>query len=312
MKRILLGFMLMLSASVAFGQVNINRPQKWFDIIAAAGDVTPTELAASQNNYNPTSLGTSNVLRLTAGAAYNITGLAGGSDGRLIFIYNAGSFTITLKDNSGSSSAANRFALSADIAIPTDEGVLLIYDGTASLWRCVYTSQSGGVVASTQITDFAEAVDDRVNTLVTDGDGITTTYNDGAGTLEFAYNLKGEELIGTLTSADLNVDTDQSITINATNYIITKIVFTNASVDLTASATAGGIYTAATKGGIDIVAATQGYTGLTAATKYISATLEAEAGTDRFTGGTIYLSLTTPHGVAATADVYVYGYVIAR
>jgi hypothetical protein len=36
-------------------------------------------------------------------------------------------------------------------------------------------------IPSTQVTDFAEAVDDRVNALLVDGDGITGTYNDGAG-----------------------------------------------------------------------------------------------------------------------------------
>lgn len=37
--------------------------------------------------------------------------------------------------------------------------------------------------ASTDITDFAEAVDDQVNTLIVAGTGITKTYDDGAGTL---------------------------------------------------------------------------------------------------------------------------------
>ena len=40
--------------------------------------------------------------------------------------------------------------------------------------------------ASTDITDFAEAVDDQVNTLIVAGTGITKTYNDGAGTLTLA------------------------------------------------------------------------------------------------------------------------------
>jgi hypothetical protein len=40
--------------------------------------------------------------------------------------------------------------------------------------------------ASTSITDFAEAVDDRVNTLLTAGSNITLTYNDAANTLTIA------------------------------------------------------------------------------------------------------------------------------
>lgn len=38
-------------------------------------------------------------------------------------------------------------------------------------------------IPSTAVTDFAEAVDDRVNALLVAGTGITLTYNDGAGTL---------------------------------------------------------------------------------------------------------------------------------
>ena len=37
-------------------------------------------------------------------------------------------------------------------------------------------------IPASQVTDFSEAVDDRVNALIVDGDGITGTYNDGAGT----------------------------------------------------------------------------------------------------------------------------------
>ena len=36
-------------------------------------------------------------------------------------------------------------------------------------------------IPASQVTDFSEAVDDRVNALLVDGDGITGTYNDAAG-----------------------------------------------------------------------------------------------------------------------------------
>ena len=40
-------------------------------------------------------------------------------------------------------------------------------------------------IPASQVTDFSEAVDDRVATLVVAGTNMTVTYNDGAGTLTF-------------------------------------------------------------------------------------------------------------------------------
>jgi hypothetical protein len=71
--------------------------------------------------------------------------------------------------------------------------------------------------------------------------------------------------------------------------------------------TAGGVYTAAAKGGTAIVAAAQLYVALTAAAKFLDLTLAAILGTDVRTESLLYLSLTTGQGVAATADIYIYG-----
>jgi len=102
-----------------------------------SGDITPTTIGANQNDYSPTGWSTCSVARLSASAAYDITGLTNGTDGRIAYLVNVGSFNITLKNASGSSSAANRFAIAADIVIVPDGGVTLIYDSTSSLWRCV-------------------------------------------------------------------------------------------------------------------------------------------------------------------------------
>jgi hypothetical protein len=105
-------------------------------------------------------------------------------------------------------------------------------------------------------------------------------------------------------SADFNVTTDQPIAINlpsgASAYHITRIIVTNASVSMTTAA--GGVYTAASKGGTAIVAAAQVYSALTTNAKILVLTL---ANSDRRTESTLYFSLTTGHGSAATADIYV-------
>lgn len=114
-------------------------------------------------------------------------------------------------------------------------------------------------------------------------------------------------LIASITSANMNIDTDQALTmaLTPTKYIIRKIVATNASTSLTTAV--GGIYTGAGKTGVTIVANTQVYSALSAAAKFVDLTLAAGVTADVATAATIFLSLTTPQGGAATADLYVFG-----
>ena len=115
-------------------------------------------------------------------------------------------------------------------------------------------------------------------------------------------------LLGAIKSANFNDTGDQAIPIPYAKYIIRQVVVTNASTSLTLAA--GGVYSATSKGGTTIVAAAQVYTALTAASKWIDLTLAAGPTTDTLTSATIYLSLTTGQGGAATADCYVYGDVL--
>lgn len=117
-------------------------------------------------------------------------------------------------------------------------------------------------------------------------------------------------LIGKLIGANMNVTTDNIVplTDQAGLFIFDRIIVTNPSISLTTAA--GGVYTAASKGGTALVAAGQVYTALTAAAKFAALTLANSALTDVFDSSvqtSIYLNLTTAQGAAATADVYVYG-----
>lgn len=114
-------------------------------------------------------------------------------------------------------------------------------------------------------------------------------------------------LLASLTGANFNSTADQSMTIQTgvTRYVIRRIIVDNASINLTTAA--GGIYTQAAKAGTAIVAAAQVYTALTTSAKFKDLTLEAVIATDILTATTIYLSLTTAQGAAATANVWVFG-----
>ena len=105
---------------------------------------SPSGYTANQDNLVLTG---SAFQRLSGTAARDITGIAppsGGShvDGRMMRIYNVGSFNLTLKHNSTSSTAANRFFCiqSVDIILSANDFAELIYDSTnngsgAAGWR---------------------------------------------------------------------------------------------------------------------------------------------------------------------------------
>jgi len=108
------------------------------------GAITPTSIGANQNNYDPTGLSTATFLRLSSSGSYNITGLAGGTSGRVVIIHNIGANNLTLKDESASSTAANRFALPStdDFVLWPDQTVILHYDATTTRWRVIGCSRT--------------------------------------------------------------------------------------------------------------------------------------------------------------------------
>lgn len=104
----------------------------------ADGVLTPSQITANQNDYNPTSLSTSHILRLSSDATRIITGLAGGVAGRVVILFNVGSFALHLANDDAGSAAANRIMVGPNtMAIAPNESVRLWYDGTSSRWRVV-------------------------------------------------------------------------------------------------------------------------------------------------------------------------------
>ena len=79
------------------------------EAITLSGDISPAQITSDQDDYAPTGVLDRKRAALNTDASRNITGLAGGPDGRTVFIHNVGSFSIILKDESASSTAANRF-----------------------------------------------------------------------------------------------------------------------------------------------------------------------------------------------------------
>lgn len=105
---------------------------------------SPAQITANQNDY---SLGTnrSKYIRLTSNGVWDVTGLTIPSDGlgntqvagQEHVLVNVGANGIILKNQSASSSAANRFLCStgADITLNANEAADIFYDATTQRWR---------------------------------------------------------------------------------------------------------------------------------------------------------------------------------
>ena len=105
--------------------------------IAQSAVISPPSFAVNQNNYNPTSLQTASVLRLTATANSNITGITAPDTARWkkLIIFNISASNITLTDADAGSLAANRFNFNGNKILNENEGFVLLYDQTSQRWR---------------------------------------------------------------------------------------------------------------------------------------------------------------------------------
>jgi hypothetical protein len=107
---------------------------------AIRGDIT-INITADQNDWAPVGLESASVIRLSSDAARTLTGLTGGSDGRIIYLENINTVSrvITITHEGAGSAAANRFSTPGQNTIGIDRGmgIMLKYDATDSRWRIV-------------------------------------------------------------------------------------------------------------------------------------------------------------------------------
>lgn len=111
-------------------------------------DLTVTD-STNQNDYSPTGWNDADPNKATAicisgSASIKITGLAGGTDGRVAIIENQSSdHIIILEDDSASSLAANRFNFRNPVFLLPNGSITLLYDTTHQKWEPI--GSSGGI-----------------------------------------------------------------------------------------------------------------------------------------------------------------------
>jgi hypothetical protein len=98
---------------------------------------SPAEIQANQDNY---AIGSYSVLRLSSNGSYNITGFAGGVQGKFLYVINVNALgsgrNLTLKHDV-TSTAANRIYTQGgtDCVLAPFAVALLWYDSTSQRWR---------------------------------------------------------------------------------------------------------------------------------------------------------------------------------
>ena len=116
---------------------------KWTDSGGNKQRVSPVQAAftAANGNNNNCGVGEATFLRITGpSAAFTITGIAGGTPGRRLVIYNSTAQNMSITDEDAASTAANRIS-TMDGATHTTAGegaALLEYDATAARWVLVH------------------------------------------------------------------------------------------------------------------------------------------------------------------------------
>ena len=234
-------------------------------------------------------------VRLPVGAANTVLGSDGTDPGWTQVDLTAAVTGILPVANGGTASATAAAARTAlGLAIGTD---VQAYNALLAALATLAPTVADTLVYTTGVnTVTTAALTAFARTLLDDADAAAARATLGV--------LGKTGLLGSVTGVNLNVGaTDTPITMVSANYIVTSVIVTNASINLT-TATAGVFNAAA---GVGALAADQVLTALTASTKFLDATLGGVALTDLQTAATLYARCGTPQGAAATADFYVFG-----
>ena len=229
LKRFLFSLLTIINGSLYAQNIGVKTvsPQTVLDVNGSVAMREGTALAIINGTNNNVVIDTMSFYRITAPTAvFNITGFTNGSDGRLLTIINVTNFTLTLRHQSVTSTAANRINTGgSDLLIPSNGVVSLIYNATLTNW--VVTSSQGVVptynnVATGLLTDSVVTINNGVlgksgpQTYISNyawsllGNGGTTAGTNFIGTTDaqsLVFKTNNTEAMRMLTSGNIGINT---------------------------------------------------------------------------------------------------------
>lgn len=168
------------------------------------------DLVSSEGDLNNVSTSNTSSIRFNPANATSISGFDNGSDGKLLYIHNAGSVNITIKNDSSDSDTDNRILTGTgqNLILKTGGFITLQYDNTSSRWRI----SAGNVSVSHNDLQSIQG-GDGTNYYHSDQPiNISDDVDFNSLKLEKTLSFKGEIIytnVGNLTSAQ--IDSEYSI-----------------------------------------------------------------------------------------------------
>lgn len=109
-----------------------------FDSNWNLSSIAPSPIGSNTNDWNPTGLAGASLIWLTATASFNLTGLDGGEERRLMFIglrQTSTSFTVSIIANSASSAVGKRFADAVSMNMGGSGKIITAWIYLGGIWR---------------------------------------------------------------------------------------------------------------------------------------------------------------------------------
>lgn len=123
--------------NVAVGTTNPNSKLQ----IDGDFSLNKKQLVTTTGTLNDFNRNGSSIIKFTSSGAVTLTGIAGGQDGMLLYIYCNASTTLNLSEESVGSLAANRLKMGGNQTITGIGGATFVYDADDDRWRLVSLQQ---------------------------------------------------------------------------------------------------------------------------------------------------------------------------
>lgn len=196
-----------------------------------SASISPSTLSGDVNDYNPTGLSTTNFVRINGGAAdRNITGLQAPSLSGVVTLVNVGTTNnLVLKNQSGSSSATNRFltAGGTDVTLTPGASAACWYDPTTTRWRVGSAGGGGGgfTIESISTTSTVSATN-RVVSITAGGITVSVPASPSSGDYLYLKDTNGNATASNIVISGNGHNIDGSSTLTfTTNYSALFIVY---------------------------------------------------------------------------------------